>query len=110
MSHTKINDLRLQEALEHPLIWTLIAFTDSRSIPCRYFRPEFTKLWSHYSGKLYSAEIDVTENPTITDTLKVIAVPTTLLIYEGLEVGRFEGPYSHEILIERIGKLMTLPR
>jgi thioredoxin-like negative regulator of GroEL len=99
-----IGDLRLQEVLEHPNTWELITFTYYGSASCKHFRPEFTKLAYHFIDKMCAFEISAEENPTITDAFKVIAVPTTLLLHKGIEVNRFEGPYSSEALIERINE------
>jgi len=102
MKSNLIGDLELQEILDRDQSWALIAFTSWGSIPCNHFRPEFSALTGHFITKVYCAEINVEENPSVTDKLGVVAVPTTLLLRKGKEVARYEGPYSREALIERI--------
>lgn len=106
MRHAVIGDQTLESILQRPGVWVLVAFMYYGSVPCRFFRPEFRKLCEHFGRKLWHAEINAEENPTITDTLKVIAVPTTLLLHNGHEEGRFEGPYSCKALIERVDKVL----
>lgn len=106
MRNTVIGDLTLESVMSKRGVWVLVAFMYYGSIPCRFFRPEFRKISEHFGRKLWHGEINAEENPTITDTLKVVAVPTTLLLYNGVVEGRYEGPYSHEALIERIDRVL----
>lgn len=106
MRHQVIGDETLESVISKKGIWVLVAFMYYGSVPCRIFRREFARVGAYFGSKIYSAEINAQENPSIAFRLSVTAVPTTLLLYNGLEKGRFEGPYSHEALIERIGKLL----
>jgi len=106
MRHQLIGDLGLQEILDRGSSWALVAFTSWGSIPCNHFRPEFCAIAGHFRADIYCAEISMDENPSIADRLKIMAVPTTLLLHRGKEVRRFEGPYSQEALIKRVTRLL----
>ena|SRR3990172_6977849 len=101
-----IGDVELQEILDRDQSWALIFFSYYESIPCNHFRPEFSAITGHFITQVYCAEINVEENPSIADNLQIVAVPTTLLLHKGKELGRYEGPYSYEALIERITPLL----
>jgi thioredoxin-like negative regulator of GroEL len=106
MKYDRIGDVELQEILDRDQSWALIFFSCWGSIPCNHFRPEFSAITRHFTATIYCAEINVEENPSIADKLQILAVPTTLLLHKGKELGRYEGPYSHEALIERITPLL----
>jgi thioredoxin-like negative regulator of GroEL len=106
-----INDDRLERLICESItdrgigLWA-VAFLDYGSIPCDHFRPEFQSASETFSGKIAFFMIDACENPTITDALHVVAVPTLLVFKGDDEIGRYEGPYSREALVERLGKLV----
>lgn len=100
------NDQVLEELLIRSKGWMAVAFFSRCSIPCDHFMPEFKKLAEALDGKVRFVKIDVDENPTITDQLKVVAVPTTILFEKGNEKAKYEGPYSSEALAERFAGVM----
>lgn len=100
------NDQVLEELLISGKSWLAVAFFCRSSIPCDHFMPEFKKLAEVLDSKVRCVRIDVDENPTITDQLKVTAVPTTLLFEKGTEKARYEGPYSSEALAQRFANVM----
>jgi thioredoxin-like negative regulator of GroEL len=101
-----VNDTQLEELLIEEKGWVAIAFLDRSSIPCDHFWPEF-KLYAKHAKKVRCVRLDVSENPTLTAQLGVTAVPTTLLFKDSDEVARYEGPYSHEALQDRIGTVIS---
>lgn len=102
-----VNDTQLEEIILEDAGWVIVAFLDRCSIPCEHFWPEYRKFADSIEGKTRTLRIDVSENPTITDQLGVVAVPTTLLFKDSEEEARYEGPYSSAALEERVTKLMS---
>lgn len=106
-----INDRCLEEIFADFIVdggntlWA-IAFIDYGSIPCDHFRPELAAVSLKLEGKILFYWIDACENPSVTDTLGVVAVPTLLVFRGEEEIGRYEGPYSRAALAERLGKLV----
>lgn len=102
-----INDSMLEERVLESQGLVAVAFLDFCSIPCDHFRPELQAVSETLEGKIEFFRIDVTENPTITDTLGVQAVPTLLVFRDGDEIARYEGPYSREAMNDRLTALMA---
>jgi thioredoxin 1 len=102
-----LNDTLLEERVLESAGLTAVAFLDFCSIPCDHFRPELQAVSEMLEGKIEFFRIDVTENPTITDSLGVQAVPTLLVFRDGDEVARYEGPYSREAMNDRLTALMA---
>lgn len=100
-----INDTELEEILAKGKSWNAVVFLQTSSIPCEHFKPEFDA-FSVARKDIFCGRLDVDENPSITDTCKVTAVPTVVLFWKGKEVGRWEGPYSHEALLQRVWEVM----
>jgi thioredoxin 1 len=101
-----VNDTQLEQLLIEEPGWIVVALLDRGSIPCDHFWPEFKQYASNVKGKVRVLRLDVSENPTITEQLSVKVVPTTLVFHDGDEMARYEGPYSHESLQDRIGTVM----
>lgn len=102
-----VNDTQLEELLIEEKGWIVVAFLNRQSIPCDHFWPEFKQYAASTKSKIRCFRIDVTENPTITAQLEVVSIPTTLVFHSGDEVARYEGPYSHESLMDRISTVMS---
>lgn len=98
-----INDTELEEILTTEKSWNAVVFLQTSSISCDHFKPEFDA-FSLARKDISCGRLDIDENPSITDKCKVTAVPTVLLFWKGKEVGRWEGPYSHEALLQRVGE------
>lgn len=107
---TRLNDLKLEELLLTDEGWLAIACVGFGSIPCEHFMPEFEKYAGRVQTKVRCCTFEVIEHPTITDQLRIMAVPTTVLFLEGKEKARYTGPYSMEALEERIAVVISKNR
>lgn len=96
------NDKDLERALTETKGYLVACFYDYGSVPCEHFKPEFEAIAEALERKAVFLKIDATENPGITEELKIRAVPTTVLYKDTVEVKRWEGPYKHASLRERI--------
>ena len=106
---SRIADIKLREVLDRDRGWSAILFFDFGSVPCEHFRPEF-EMFARAMRAFYCAEIVCDENPTITSKCGVTAVPTTLILKGGKELGRYEGPYSYDSLKQRVADLLLKAR
>ncbi len=86
--------------------WFAVAFMSRFAIPCDHFLPELAAMPDMMEHRIGFHLIDIDENPTITDTLGITAVPTSLVFLDGKEMARYEGPYSREALKERLAQLL----
>jgi len=100
-----VNDQELEERILEADTPVAIAFLAYDSIPARHFEPEYDSVADEFRTRMEFHKINVEENPTITEDLGVDAVPTMLIFRDSDEIARYEGPYSSEALMERIGTL-----
>lgn len=101
-----MSDEGLEKLLQESPLFA-IAFTARTSIPCDHFLPEYSAMPEILGHRLPFFKIDHDENPSISDSLRICAVPTLLVFKDGQECARYEGPYSREALKERL--LQVLP-
>lgn len=105
MSLRQVGDREFDKILAERLGLTVVAFLSYYSIPCDHILPELQVLAKKTESRVVSVWINTDDNPSITEEWLVKAVPTTLFFRNGEEVGRFEGPYSREVLLERVEEL-----
>jgi len=86
--------------------WMGIAFLATRNIPCEHFMPELLSVAEQLEGKMAFYQLDVDENPTVTEEQDVEAVPTLQVYRNGERIKKYEGPYSKEALMERLRDLL----
>lgn len=103
---TYVTDRDFEEIIVEADGWVVVWFFSRGSIPCDHFETEFEAYAKQAGDSVRCLRMDVDENPSITEELLVEAVPTTLVFREGEELARFEGPYSREALIDRIGTII----
>ena len=101
-----VNDIEFERIILERVGVTAIAFLSYKSIACDHFRPELKPLAEKLDSRVAVLWIDVDENPSLTKELGVGAVPTTLLFRNGDEIAKYEGPYSREMLAERMMALL----
>lgn len=105
-----VSDHDLEARIFHSSGFLLAVFTSYDSEACLRFAPECAKLWASLHnndtfnppGGFSIVALNVDENPSETESLGVIAVPTILLFHKGEPVGKWEGPYTALALAGRI--------
>lgn len=105
-----ITDEGLEDLLLRERSLFAVAFMTYDSIPCDRFREEFGDLPDLLRGRVKFFQIDENENPTMTDELKILTVPTLLVFRDGQEVARYEGVYTKECLRDRFETLLLLKK
>lgn len=96
-----INDLVLEDLLSRAPAFA-VAYVSHSSIPCDQFIAELNAMPEIMHHSLLFYHLDVDENPEATEIMKVFAVPTVVLYKNGLQIAKYEGPYSKEALKDRI--------
>ena len=104
------NDHAIEKTLLESDGVVVIAFLGCESRPCEHFKPELWPLAEQLGNRVIVLWTDVDENPTITEEMGVRAIPTVQVYRDGERLAMYEGPYSHEALIERIRALMEPKR
>lgn len=109
-----INDERLEKLLDqsanHKGDLFGIAFMSYASIPCAHFKPELAALPELLKDRITFHILDADENPTICGELDIHAVPMLLIFKDGVEIARYEGPYSKEALKERLETVLLFKK
>lgn len=103
----ELNDTLLAETLAASARPVVVAFVSPLAIPCRHFAPEFQATAEEMISAARFYTIDAIENPSATERWKVGYLPTTKLFMNGQVRCTYEGPYSKEALIERLGKAIA---
>lgn len=76
--------------------------------PCLFQDPILKELALEVQEYARIAKINISDNRFIADQQKVKNIPTIILYKDGLEIKRFSGIQSKEILLQNIQKLRAL--
>lgn len=94
------NDLpRLLESL----LPVLVKFHADWCPPCRRFEPVLENLTHELQGRAIIAKVDADENPALTGTMGVNALPTLVFFRDGRETGRLVGIHPPEKILLALG-------
>lgn len=85
-----IDDAGFAALLGEPGV-TLVDFTATWCGPCKQLKPILTDLAARYRGRARIVTLDVAESPVATQALRVVSMPTMVLVRDGREVGRLVG-------------------
>lgn len=98
---TQIDDRRLEKLVREAVTPVCITFFACESNPCKNLMPELEAAENQLNSKMEFYTIDISENPRITDKLRVNAVPTMIIYRDGGEIARYDGVHSSETLIKQ---------
>jgi len=70
---------------------TLIDFTAAWCGPCRTLAPILAQLATEYAGKVQIVALDVDDHQEVAQRYDVRAMPTMVVLRDGVEVGRLVG-------------------
>ena len=68
--------------------------------PCKAMAPAIEAVAKEMKGKLKVAKIDVDENPTVTQNMRIQAMPTLIMFAGGKEVNRNVGALVQKAKLE----------
>ncbi len=94
-----------QASMERPVV---VLFHTSTSALCKQMAPVLEKLVAAAGGAVSLVRTDITQNPTLAQALKLQAVPTVYIFYQGRPVDGFTGAKSEAELKSLIDGLKTL--
>ena len=69
----------------------LIDFTAAWCGPCKQLKPILRELAAHYRGRTRIVVIDVEASPIAAQAVRVVSMPTMVILRGGREVGRLVG-------------------
>lgn len=104
---TKVTKSDFEEKVISSKTPTLIDFYADWCGPCKMAEPILEELSTTYAGKVTFVKVNVDEESELAGKYDVMSIPTTILIKNGIEVGRqigFGGKEQFETLIKKGGE------
>ncbi len=96
------NDIDAEALIASRVGVTVVSFLRYDVIACDHFKPELNAFADKAANRVVVCWLNAEECPTLIKDLNIESVPITLVFKNGDEIARFEGPYSREILEDRI--------
>ncbi len=96
------NDIDAEALIAERVGVTVVSFLRYDIIACDHFKPELQVFADKAANRVVVCWLNAEEHPTLVEELNIKSVPMTLVFKNGDEIARFEGPYSREVLEERI--------
>ncbi len=98
----ELNFITFDQAISKGLV--LVDFWADWCEPCKVQFPILQEIDREQSGIDLIAKVDISENRFIANKQKVLNIPTMVLYKDGVEIMRFNGVYSKEMLLNKIIK------
>lgn len=77
--------------------------------PCRMVAPIIEELASEYSGKVTFAKVNVDENPTTSQQLGIMSIPTMIVSKNGKVLDVLVGAMPKEMLKQKLDSYLRSP-
>ena len=95
----------IEESKNKPVI---VDFWATWCNPCKQLTPMLEKIVKQMNGKVKLVKIDIDQNQSLAQQMRIQSVPTVLSFYEGKPVDGFTGIKSEEELFSFIKEISTL--
>lgn len=101
----KITDADFNQFISsYPLV--VVDFWAEWCAPCRIIAPIVENLAKTYAGKVVFGKLNVDENPTTAAKYRIAAIPTLVILKNGVEVERIVGVVPKNIIETTIKKYL----
>jgi thioredoxin 1 len=102
-----VNDQELEERVLEKKGFVVVFFFWPNQTSCNHFSPRYESVAAELGEHAAFLKLNVMENPTLTQDLRVDVVPTTVVYKDGCEAARFEGECSKDVLFRRLKDLFS---
>ena len=96
----KVNDAGFVEKVVNSDIPSIVDFYAEWCAPCNHIAPIFKRIAPEYDGAIKFIKIDLDESPELASHFKINAIPTLMLIKDGMIIRTMVG-YTDEKKIRR---------
>jgi thioredoxin 1 len=83
---------------------SVLYFTSNHCGPCQRIKPIYESLANQYKNQINFYKLEISENDSIADQLKVTSVPSFFFIYNGKIISKFSGA-NEELLKTQLNRL-----
>lgn len=101
-----VTDSNFEEKVLKSSLPALVDFWAPWCGPCRVVSPAVEELATDYDGRLYVAQCNVDENPSIPSKYGIRGIPTLIVFKNGQEVDRVVGAVPKAKIEEFINKVI----
>lgn len=84
----------------------LVDFWAEWCVPCQMIAPILQEIAEEFEGKIKIGKLNVDENPLISATFSVDAIPTLILFKNGKIIQRFIGVQPKEVIVKVIDSVV----
>ena len=100
-----LTDVNLAEVAAQGV--TLVDFWAERCPPCRAQGPIVDKVAEKFAGRAKVGKLDVDSNTKVATELRLMYIPTLVVLKDGKEVNRFTGLQQEEVLAFALEEALT---
>ena len=98
----ELNYVTFEKAISKGLV--LVDFWAEWCAPCKAQFPVIEEIAKEMNQIILVAKIDISENRFVANEQKVLNIPTLILYKQGIEIKRFSGIQSKDVLLKEILK------
>ncbi|MFN8376305.1 MAG: thioredoxin [Anaerolineae bacterium] len=103
-----VTDATFQKEVIESELPVVVDFWAAWCGPCRQVAPIFDKLAKEYAGKVRVAKVNVDENPGLSQTFRVMSIPTIMMIKQRTIVFNQAGALPEPVMRDLFNQLIAL--
>ncbi|WP_155919302.1 MULTISPECIES: thioredoxin [unclassified Mycolicibacterium] len=104
MPTTQVTDATFAETVSAAPTPVIVNFWAPWCGPCRAFAPSLEDVADSHVDEVTVVKVNIDENPEAARRFQIMAVPTTVLLLDGTEAGRFTGAVSKAALLRFVAQ------
>ena len=98
-----VNEANFKAEVLDSTVPVLVEFGADWCQPCKQLEPVLRQLGDQWAGKVRMVQINVDDSLNLTQTYRVMGVPTVILFVQGQPKERLSGYQSKDRLVAKLG-------